>query len=168
MPEPCEQALLQRDENQICREQSRARELAVGGGPQANSSCESTVPVPQGSQIVAGTAATAASASEGSVAFPGTSWVTLAPPDWQQARALPAEGIEQLVPQQGASIAANACGILQPTLVYSASTSANNARIPFFTKIKLILYATTGNNEAGEDLIGAMSKKSDQCGLTRT
>jgi hypothetical protein len=140
---------LRRNENQICREQSRARELAVGGGAQADSGCDATAPVPHTSQIVGDTTVAALAANDGSVCFPGTSWVMLPPSDWQQARALPAEGIEQCVPQQGASIAANACGILQPTLAYSASTSTNNARIPFFTKIKLILYAAAGNKEAG-------------------
>ena len=95
-----------------------------------DSDCEAAAPLSHGSQIVGGTTA---AANDGSVDFRGTSWVTLAPPDWQQARALPGEGIEHLAPQQGTSIAAHACGILQPALTYSPITSAKTIVRPLVT-----------------------------------
>ncbi len=70
---------------------------------------------------------------------------------WQHDRSPAAEGTGQFEPQQGALIAASACAIPQVTpTACSASTSASNARIPFFTEIKLVLYDSAGNSLRGE------------------
>ena len=62
---------------------------------------------------------------------------------WQHARSPTEEGTGQFAPQQGASIDATlACAIPQPRPACSASTSAINARIPFFTRTKLIFWCT--------------------------
>lgn len=71
---------------------------------------------------------------------------------WQHARSPAAEGTGQFEPQQGALIAPSACAIPQvaPTAC-SASRSASNAKIAFFTEINLVLYALAGNSLRGEE-----------------
>jgi hypothetical protein len=64
---------------------------------------------------------------------------------WQHVRSPADEGTGQFAPQQGALSTIAACTIPHPTLACSASTSANKARIPFFTKITLALSTTARN-----------------------
>jgi hypothetical protein len=146
--------LKRRSENQICREHSRASFTAPVRLSRKMDACLK----PVGISITDGWIEPARGCNE---RVPGAAGTPSAAASefctWQHARSPAEEETGQFVPQQGASIAATpACAIPQPRPACNASTSAINTRIPFFTKINLILCAATGNNEAREASSGAL------------
>jgi hypothetical protein len=132
-----------RHENQICREQSRARLVAPGGLFWETDARSKLLSV---GITTAKWIEPARGCKEGMIGLPGTTSAT-APESctWQHARSPAEEGTGQFAPQQGALIAVAACAIPHPKPTCSASASANRAMIAFLTKSKLILSATRRN-----------------------
>ncbi len=125
-----------RNENQICREQSRASFLAPGGLDSKTGACSKALSAGMSAYkriegVTGWRGGRLALAERASAAAPEFC-------AWQQARSPADEGTGQFAPQQGALIDTAPCAIPQAKPACNATRSASNANIPFFTGAKLI------------------------------